>query len=60
MAKRLFHILLIEDEDQYSPAQIRELLKEAERQGHPLDAGSYLEEMSVRQLDALVHGRTDA
>jgi hypothetical protein len=62
VAKSVFHIIVIPDEadDAYGPKQIHALLKEAERQGHPLDAGTYIEKMSVRQLDALLHGRTDA
>ena len=58
--RQLFHILLVPDDEKYSPSQIRELLREAERQGHPLEPGSYLESMTAQQLDALVHGRTDA
>ncbi len=62
MAKSVFRIIVIPDEADgaYGPKQIHALLKEAERQGHPLDAGTYIEKMSVRQLDALLHGRTDA
>ena len=44
----------------YTARHIGFILREAERLGHPLDKDSYLERMTVRQLDALVHGRTDA
>jgi hypothetical protein len=44
----------------YTSDLICDLLKKAESQGHPLERGSYLAEMTVRQLDALVHGKTDA
>ncbi len=44
----------------YTVRHIESILREAEKLGHPLEPGSYLEEMTVRQLDALVHGRMDA
>ena len=57
----IFRVFVIPDDSngQYSAGDIRELLKAAELQGHPLEPGSYLEQLTVRQLDALVHGRTD-
>ena len=58
-AKPFFHIMIVADDDAYTPQRVRDLLLAAEKQGHPLGAGSYLEQMSVRQLDALVHGRSD-
>ena len=44
----------------YTVAHICALLRMAQVHGHPLDRGSYLEHMTIAQLDALVHGRTDA
>jgi hypothetical protein len=55
-----FHIMVLPDDGVYSPETIRDLLKQAEAQGHPLGPDSYLREMKIRQIDALVHGRTDA
>lgn len=60
--KRYFHIMIVQDDtdDRYRPEDVHALLKEAELQGHSLGAGTYIEQLTVRQLDALVHGRTDA
>lgn len=59
--KSWFHIMIVPDEgDPYTPTMIRDLLKQAEAQGHPLGMGSYLESLTIRQVDDLVHGRTDA
>lgn len=60
--KNFYHIIVIQDDadEFYRPKDIHALLKEAERQGHSLNAGSYIEHLTVRQLDALVHGKTDA
>jgi hypothetical protein len=58
--KACFRVLIFRDDETYSTERIRELIAEAERLGHPLEAGSYLEQLSIRQLDELVHGRTDA
>ena len=60
IGKPCFRVLIFRDDDTYSTESIRALIAAAEEQGHPLEAGGYLEEMSIRQLDALVHGRTDA
>lgn len=58
--KAFFHILIVPDDDElYDAARIRDLLGMAESQGHPLETGTYLESMTIRQVDALVHGRTD-
>jgi hypothetical protein len=47
-------------DNRYDLAQIHALIREAERQGHPVEKGSYLQGMTFRQLDALLHGRHDA
>jgi hypothetical protein len=44
----------------YTSEQICWLLKMAKDQGHSLERGTYLEQMTISQLDALVHGKTDA
>jgi hypothetical protein len=44
----------------YTPDAICALLLEAGRQGYPLEPGSYLQHMTIRQLDLLVHGKTQA
>jgi hypothetical protein len=44
----------------YLPEHIYSLLQMAKAQGHPLERGSYLGKMTIAQLDALVHGKTDA
>jgi hypothetical protein len=44
----------------YSSSLICALLLEAERQGYPIEHGSYLEHMTIKQLDQLVHGKTQA
>ena len=58
--KSLFWIMCVPDDGERSAEQIRLMLKTAEQQGHPLEPGSYLEEMTVKQLEALIQGRTDA
>jgi hypothetical protein len=47
-------------EGHYTSDQICSLLQRAREQGHSLERGSYLADMTIRQLDALVHGKTDA
>ena len=56
-AERLF--TMSDPENRYSDQRIFTLLREAERQGYPMEPGSCLEGMTFRQLDALLHGRTD-
>lgn len=51
--------LLKDPEGWYTIGQIASLLRQAEAQGHTLERNSYLEKMTVRQLDNLVHGRMD-
>lgn len=58
--KCLFHIMVVPDDGDFAPEQVRDILKMAEAQGHPLDSESYLRSMTMRQIDALVHGRMDA
>ena len=54
-------IFFIRDpESLYSCAQIVAILKRAEAQGYPLERGSYLENMTIRQLDRLTKGFYDA
>ena len=74
--KPSIRIWITHDDDAYTPLQVQEILlnpgmvahlnyqdgegHEAERQGHPLQSGSYIEKMTIRQLDGLVRGRYDA
>lgn len=44
----------------YSFKMVVSLLADAEKRGFPLEAGSYVECMTIRQLDALLHGKYDA
>lgn len=54
-------LFLLKDPDgRYTIGQIVILLREAERQGHPLEPNSYLENLTVRQLDDLAHQRYSA
>jgi hypothetical protein len=43
----------------YSLDRVVAILAKAEEMGLPLEKGSYLESMTIRQLDMLIHGRTD-
>lgn len=58
MDETLFCIM--DPDGRYTLPQISALIMLAEDQGHPVAAGSYLQDMTVRQLDNLLHGRTDA
>ncbi|MHB1952124.1 MAG: hypothetical protein ACYCOU_00125 [Sulfobacillus sp.] len=58
--KSWFYIMVIPDGGDYSPERIRALLKDAEAKGYDLSSCSYLHQMTIRQLDELLHGRTDA
>ena len=60
--KQFFRCIVIADDadDVYTADQLYAMLKEAERQGHSLEAGTYIEKMTVRQLDRLVKGRFDS
>lgn len=46
--------------NEYRAERIGELLQMAADQGHPVAKGSYLQYMTVVQLDRLVHGKYDA
>lgn len=58
--KCCFHIMVIPDDGEFAPEQVRDLLRMAQEQGHPMSSDSYLRDMTVKQIDALVHGRMDA
>jgi len=44
----------------YTRGQIIAILERARQQGHPLERGSYLEKMTIGQLDRLTKEATDA
>ena len=46
--------------DFYTLEQICALLDKAEKMGLPLDKGSYLDQMTIRQLEELVNGKTES
>jgi hypothetical protein len=52
--------ILKDPEDLYTVERIQSILRMAETQGHPLEKGSYLEKMTIRQIDDMVHGRLDS
>lgn len=52
--------VISDPENHYTIDQIASILQKAREQGHPMCRGSYLEGMTVKQIDALVNGRTDA
>lgn len=52
--------ILKDPEDLYTVEKIQSILQMAEAQGHPLEKGSYLEKMTIRQIDDMVHGRLDS
>lgn len=54
----LFH--LDKPKREYTPRQISAILNRAEQQGFPLERGSYLEKMTISQIERLVEGRYDA
>ena len=45
---------------EYTCGQIAEILKRAESMGYPLERGSYLESMTVKQVDRLTQQKYDA
>lgn len=47
-------------EGQHTPESVAALLLRAEKMGHPLEKDSYIQNMTVEQLDSLVNGRFDA
>ena len=47
-------------ENAYTPEQIKYILEKAEAQGYPLERGSYLESMTVKQVARLTNGVYDA
>lgn len=47
-------------EGKYTSDAILAIILEAQRQGYPLEHGSYLEHMTIKQLDQLVHGKSQA
>jgi hypothetical protein len=54
-------LFLIRDpEGAYTSAQICALIETAEHQGYPIERGSYLEHMTVKQLARLTNGVYDA
>lgn len=48
------------DVQNYTLKRHDEILKLAETQGHPLEQGSYIEKMTIAQLDRLTQGVYDA
>lgn len=54
----IFH--LREPKREYAPRHVAEILLRAEQQGHPLIEGSYLEKMTISQIERLLDGRYDA
>lgn len=54
-------LFLIRDpEGMFTLGQITALVEKAEKCGYPLEKGSYLESMTVKQLARLMDGRYDA
>lgn len=51
---------ITDPDNRYTLEQICAILRMAEHQGYFMGKGSYLQDMTVRQLDALIHGRADA
>lgn len=51
---------LRDPEGMYTLGQIQALVEKAEKMGHPLERGSYLESMTVKQLARLTDGKYDA
>ena len=49
--------VLHDPDHEYSHSEVCDLLEEAERLGFSLDAGSELENLTVRQLEILVRRR---
>ena len=45
---------------EYTCGQIAEMLIRAEKMGFPLERGSYLENLTVKQLDRLTQQKYDA
>jgi len=54
------YIEMKDPEGRYTLMQFYGLLVEAQKCGHPLSSGSYIEKLTVSQLDALLHGKSDA
>ena len=55
-----FLFCICDPEGQFTLGQIQALVEKAERLGHPLERGSYLESMTVKQLARLTNQRYDA
>jgi len=54
-------LFLISDPSaRYTCGQIVSILERAESQGHPLERGSYLEKMTIAQVDRLTRNVYDA
>ena len=49
-----------EPEGLFTMGQIAALLEAAEKQGYPMERGSYVENMTVKQLARLMQGVHDA
>ena len=45
---------------QWKPETVVAIMAEAERQGYPVESGSYLKDMTISQLDRLLKGQYDA
>ena len=43
----------------YSHAEVCDLIEEADRRGYPIEAGSWLDGLTVGQLDRLLHGKPE-
>ena len=51
-------LFIIRDPDHiYTHSEIRDLLEEAEKLGFSLERGTELEQLTIRELDVLVHRR---
>ena len=52
--------LITDPSARYTCGQIVAILERAEKQGHPLERGSYLESMTIAQVDRLTRKEYDA
>lgn len=56
----LFDLPPLQGRTRYTPEKVRDLIKRAGDQGHPTGPESYLNQLTLCQVDALLDGRTDA
>ena len=52
--------MLSDGHERFTVGEICAILKQADQMGIPLEAGSYVEQMTIRQLAMLVRGEYDA